>query len=506
MVLVISRISAMALSALLLAGFAQQNLMAGGVGNAYAQSYTTYDSASAAVAANVDVQAKQRASALSLMVKNKGGAPIYSLEVYLAENEVKKFKAPAGWKAVESDSSWVTFATEARPIGEGMKKTFRITLIDRAPATLEWSALGRDGEEIASGEWAPAGMGMNSGRQEHEAEHFRSDPATKQQSYPERQQQQLVLSIFTDKESYRAGEDVTLYGKGEHGSVVTVAVYDASGKTIAKKEARQEDDGSFKLSVSLRESSRGAHVAQAFQEDRTAAVRFVVKGGENNDNDDDDGRRNAASYNNYRYPEIRVSTDKPEYWQGESVFIHGQAFPDAKVKIKVVNREGVLEFRDEVAATADGAFRAAYTLDAKAQAGERKVLAEVTFDGRAYGGGAAFKVMGEAASSNNSKTAPVPVVANAGPQVAVAADQEQYRPGSLVLVTAKTSSPGYVTIAVYAPDGSTAAKKEVETDRSGVVVFEHRLGSDAPAGLWTVLAVQESSQARDSFEVLKMES
>lgn len=497
MVLAISRISAMALSALLLAGFAQQSLLT--ASNAYAQYSATSDSASA-----VDMQAKQRASALSLGVKNKGGAPIYSFEVYFAENEVKKFRAPAGWKAAESDSSWVTFATEARPIGEGMKKTFRITLADRAPAPLEWSALGMDGEEVASGEWAPAaGMGMNSGRQEHEAEHSRSDPAAKQQSYPERQQQhQSLLSIFTDKESYRAGEDVTLYGKGEHGSLmVTVAVYDASGKTIAKKEVRPEDDGSFKLSISLREGSRGAHVAQAFQEDRTAAVRFVVKGGENNDNDD--GRRSAASYNNYRYPEMRVSTDKPEYWQGESVFIHGQAFPDAKVKIKVVNREGVAEFRDEVAATADGAFRAVYTLDARAQAGERNVLAEVTFDGRAYGGGATFKVMGEAASS---KAAPVPVVANAGPQVAVDADQDQYRPGSLVLVTAKTSSPGHLTIAVYAPDGSTAAKKEVETDRSGVAVFEHRLDSDAPAGLWTVLAVQESSQARDSFEVLKVES
>jgi hypothetical protein len=505
----------MALSALLLlAGFAQQSLTGVGMTGAYAQSSPLPSTApdNSAASSIVEVQAKQRARTLSLVVKNNDGSgtDIYGFEVYLSDNEVKKFKAPAGWKTTAdgSDSSGVTFVTEDRPIGEGMKKTFRITLADRAPAPLEWSALDKDGNEAASGEWPPqdgtmAGQDHQQQPPTQDTEHFRQEQAA---TGPKQQQplhgQDGELFVGTDREVYSPGDYITVYGKGDPHAAVIIRLFDQSGNVLAKAEVKPNgNDGMFKFESKAPGGKAGTYVIEASQGGNVAKAKFMIKGGE------EDGRDKNAPY----YPRrqaattIKVWTDRPEYWQGENVTVLGQAYPDAKVRITVFNREGATEFHDEVAAGPDGAFKAAYSLNAKAPPGERKVLAEVaTDDGQQrYSAGATFRVNGETVD-NSSRTA-LPA-ANASPSIAGAADQEQYKPDSLVRITAKTTSPGPITIAVYPPDGGTVAKKEVQVDRSGVAVLEYKLGADAPGGTWSVLAVQGPSQARDTFDVVRPEA
>jgi uncharacterized protein YfaS (alpha-2-macroglobulin family) len=89
------------------------------------------------------------------------------------------------------------------------------------------------------------------------------------------------------------------------------------------------------------------------------------------------------------------------------------------------------------------------------------------------------------------------------PRLVVATDHEEYKPGSPLLIKVKSSSPGTVTVAVISPDGRTVFKEDVRTSDLGEAVSDYRIGEDAPAGDWKVVAYQGDAEARVGFHVIR---
>lgn len=421
----------------------------------------TFAAAAEGDASAVTVKSRFKGGLLTISVKNLGETEIHNFEVTLTENTVTKFRAPGGWTG-EMDGNSVVFDTEDRPIKERKATTFRLTLAERVPAAtgFDWTALDVEFNDLGVGHWMykPSARDMRS-----------IVPKTTQ-----------ALTLFVEKESYSAGEHVVLSGKGRAEAEVIIRVTDSNGHSFAKTEVKPDRDGSFKTEIMLEEAKEGTYVAQASQEGATAFVKFMVKG---------EMTTTTPTHTHDGGVQIFVSTDRIEYHPGEVLTIYGRGVAGIPATVTVFNSEGQVISKQDVE-NKYGPFTAKFTLGADALAGRYKVLAEQHHDEKTtISATSSFLV---AASSSDTR-----------PTLAVATDAGEYKPESGLLVTVKTTTPGSITVAIISPDGSVAFKEDARTDYYGVAKVDYRLGADAPAGEWKVLAMQGEAEARASFHVIR---
>jgi hypothetical protein len=404
-------------------------------------------------AAALSVSPERTMPGSAIKIAGKGFAPNSQVAIMLDESELVKAET-------DSNGYFETEATIPKDIRHGMHKV--------------WA---RD----TAGNFASAPIMVG----EHEK------PEHEKPKQPDMRAGQLAVK--TEREHYSQGETVVIVGHGTSSSTVELQVMDSMGKVVFHEKASTDNNGMFGVKMSLgSDAPSGMYIVYARQEVHEAKWMFKVM-----------SREKPMPMPTERG--LTVHTERDRYHDGDNVVIYGRA-GSGTVGIAVMYGEATdvassVVFKGEATVSMEGSYKIMFTLK-NVREGAYMVMAQ---QGDMNAHTKFFVGSGEKGEYPGEK-GEHPSDSYKHSKLRVDTDKDSYRAGEAVTIFGEGADPNKrieIFIFYLEKDHERELYKDVLTPNpdGSFKKTSPAITSDVPAGIYTVLVMQDGLSAKTQFKI-----